>query len=90
MTETRPFSNLVFLFCYVFWSIKLIFLQYTYLHFDTPSRGVVLRHSLDWLFLDFAWFSVVHIIRRRDNDSKTSSSSFLFIVHYSSPSFVEQ
>jgi len=41
--ETRPFSNIFFAFCYVFWNIKLILLQYTYLHFDTPSRDIVLR-----------------------------------------------
>ena len=62
----------------------------TYLCFDTPSRDIVLRHRLDWLFLHFARFSVVHIIRRRDNDSKTSSSNFLFIFHQCSASFVAQ
>ena len=29
--ETHPFINIVFASCYVFWNIKLILLQYTYL-----------------------------------------------------------
>jgi hypothetical protein len=86
---TRPVSNRIFSFCYVFWNSKLILLQNTYLHFGTPSRDFVLRQSLDWLFLDFFWFFLIHIIRRRGNDSNTSSR-FLIIVDHSSPSFVAQ